>query len=142
MERLSYNFIILSSFAYSVTTFSILNSECQCHSLTNTHTHIHAYTNKLQGTGTCFSHQTGLFQVLYTPRLYETKAANLTSATAPRDMRASSVRHTYVFAQPISPHPPSARWAGTCTAAVGSEPASSALPPARAPSSASPPEPQ
>lgn len=102
-------------------------------------THIHTHTNTLRSTGTCFSHQTGLFQVLYLPRLYESKAA--IGDIIPWQEALISAAHI-LPAQPISPHPPSARWAGTCTAAVGSEPASSGLPPARAPSSASPPEPQ
>ncbi len=78
--------------------------------------------------------------MLYIPRLHESKAANRTLATAPHDMRVSSAWRASVSAQPISPRPPSARWAGTCTAAVGSEPASYVLPPALAPFSASPPE--
>lgn len=43
------------------------------------------------------------------------------------------------LAQPVSLRPPSARWAGTCTAAVGSGLTSFELLPAHVPSSASPP---
>lgn len=90
-----------------VTTFSILNSECQCRSLTITYTHhtrTYTHTNTLQSTGTCFSHQIGLFQVLYIPRLYERKAANCTTISniSPWQEGVISAAHT-----PSANHPSS-----------------------------------
>lgn len=124
--------------------------ECQCCSLTNTyprHAHIHAYTNTLQSTGTCFfffSSNRPVFKCCMFLGYMRVKQPIVHRRQLPPWHEASHQRggRTSTSAQPISPHPPAARWAGTCTAAVGSEPASSALPPARAPSSASPPEPQ
>lgn len=87
MIRLSYNIITPSSFAYSDNFNNLLHIDLwRSMAFTATHTHFQTQT-KLQDTGTCFSHQTGLFQVLYIPRLHESKAV-APSATAPHDTGA------------------------------------------------------
>lgn len=98
---------------------------------THPHTSTHTYTNKLQRTGTCFLSKQACFKCCNNPWLYEKVVLQF----AP-DGRIGTL------AQPVSLRPPSARWAGTCTAAAESGLTSSALPPARAPSSAFPPGPR
>lgn len=67
------------------------------------------------------------------------------SGTLPEPTQFTGRTHTQASPAPsmaersLSCCPHGARWAGTCTAAVGSGPASSGPPPAPAPSSASPP---
>lgn len=72
--------------------------------------------------------------------LRQSEVANHTSAKPFTDEKIASANIS--SSKSVSPRLPSVQWEGTCIAAVGSEPASSWLPPVPSPSSASPPGPQ
>lgn len=91
-------FIIPSPLAYSDNS-SILNSECQCRSLTNTytrHARTYTHTNTLQSTGTCFFlTKQACFKCCIFLGYMRAKQPIVHRQTSPRDKRVSSARRTF-----------------------------------------------
>lgn len=129
------NFNILSSFAYNSVSSTLLHpdllmpvSKTHSHSHTHPHTRVHRKTTEHRHLFLSANRPVSSAVIL----LGYIRKQLVILQIAPNGRIGT-------LAQPVSLRPPSARWAGTCTAAVGSGLTSSALLLAHVLSSASPP---